>query len=105
MSSIWKRDIPLRRMRTPIHFASEAERASKWCAPAKEKGRRLASFFFGWGTGIRTPVMSESESDALPLGDAPISQQALLYHIILRLSIPFSHFFILFFSLFFSFPI
>ena len=28
--------------------------------------------FFGWGTGIRTPVMSESESDALPLGDAPI---------------------------------
>ena len=28
--------------------------------------------FFGWGTGIRTPEMSESESDALPLGDAPI---------------------------------
>ena len=27
--------------------------------------------FFGWGTGIRTPEMSESESDALPLGDAP----------------------------------
>ena len=27
---------------------------------------------FGWGTGIRTPEMSESESDALPLGDAPI---------------------------------
>ena len=26
---------------------------------------------FGWGTGIRTPEMSESESDALPLGDAP----------------------------------
>ena len=28
--------------------------------------------FSGWGTGIRTPEMSESESDALPLGDAPI---------------------------------
>ena len=28
--------------------------------------------FFGWGAGIRTPVMSESESDALPLGDTPI---------------------------------
>ena len=28
--------------------------------------------FFGWGTGIRTPVMTESESVALPLGDAPI---------------------------------
>ena len=27
---------------------------------------------FGWGTGIRTPEMSESESDALPLGDAPL---------------------------------
>ena len=27
---------------------------------------------FGWGTGIRTPEMSESESDALPLGDTPI---------------------------------
>ena len=32
--------------------------------------RRLS--FFGWGTGIRTPVMTESESVALPLGDAPI---------------------------------
>ena len=32
--------------------------------------------FFGWGTGIRTPEMSESESDALPLGDAP--QQTVL---------------------------
>ena len=28
--------------------------------------------FSGWGTGIRTPVMTESESVALPLGDAPI---------------------------------
>ena len=28
-------------------------------------------YFYGWGTGIRTPEMSESESDALPLGDAP----------------------------------
>ena len=26
----------------------------------------------GWGAGIRTPEMSESESDALPLGDTPI---------------------------------
>ena len=32
----------------------------------------VASFVFGWGTGIRTPVMTESESVALPLGDAPI---------------------------------
>ena len=30
------------------------------------------SFVFGWGAGIRTPEMSESESDALPLGDTPI---------------------------------
>ena len=29
-------------------------------------------YFYGWGTGIRTPEMSESESDALPLGDAPL---------------------------------
>ena len=28
--------------------------------------------FYGWGAGIRTPEMSESESDALPLGDTPI---------------------------------
>ncbi len=25
----------------------------------------------GWGTWIRTRAMSDSESDALPLGDAP----------------------------------
>ncbi len=31
-----------------------------------------SSFVFGWGAGIRTPEMSESESDALPLGDTPI---------------------------------
>ena len=28
--------------------------------------------FFGWGSRIRTYEMSESESDALPLGDTPI---------------------------------
>ena len=36
---------------------------------------RPASFMVkkgGWGAGIRTPEMSESESDALPLGDTPI---------------------------------
>ena len=38
----------------------------------KEKVARCATFSFGWGTGIRTPEMSESESDALPLGDTPI---------------------------------
>ena len=27
---------------------------------------------FGWGAGIRTPEMLESESSALPLGDTPI---------------------------------
>ena len=27
---------------------------------------------FGWGTGIRTPEVTESESVALPLGDAPM---------------------------------
>ena len=39
----------------------------------KTKERSKSSLlFFGWGTGIRTPVMTESESVALPLGDAPI---------------------------------
>ena len=41
----------------------------------------------GWGAGIRTPVMSESESDALPLGDTPIFSTLPLYHIFLGLSI------------------
>ena len=36
-------------------------------------------FLFGWGAGIRTPVMSESESDALPLGDAPITNDIIAY--------------------------
>ena len=37
---------------------------------------------FGWGTWIRTKEMSDSESDALPLGDTPISQQGeLLKHL------------------------
>ena len=36
----------------------------------KDQSFRLV-FIFGWGAGIRTPEMSESESDALPLGDAP----------------------------------
>ena len=34
--------------------------------------------FSGWGAGIRTPVMSESESDALPLGDTPIFSTLIL---------------------------
>ena len=38
----------------------------------KKRTKRLLRSFFGWGTGIRTPEMSESESDALPLGDAPL---------------------------------
>ena len=36
----------------------------------KDTDRR--PFCIGWGAGIRTPEMSESESDALPLGDTPI---------------------------------
>ena len=39
---------------------------------SKRKPPYQGWFSFGWGTGIRTPEMSESESDALPLGDAPI---------------------------------
>lgn len=27
---------------------------------------------FGWGAGIRTPEVLESESSALPLGDTPV---------------------------------
>ncbi len=29
--------------------------------------------FIGWGAGIRTPEMLESESSALPLGDTPLT--------------------------------
>ena len=54
----------------------------------KIKASLLACFLFsGWGAGIRTPVMSESESDALPLGDTPIFSTLPLYHIFLGLSI------------------
>ena len=42
----------------------------------KRPSRFRLGLFSGWGTGIRTPEMSESESDALPLGDAP--QQMVL---------------------------
>ena len=42
------------------------------CGLDKKIPRTKFSVFFGWGTGIRTPVMTESESVALPLGDAPI---------------------------------
>ena len=39
----------------------------------KTKERNKSSLlFYGWGAGIRTPVMTESESVALPLGDTPI---------------------------------
>ena len=31
----------------------------------------------GWGAGIRTPVLSESESDALPLGDTPLTDDII----------------------------
>ena len=50
-------------------------------------------FYFGWGAGIRTPVMSESESDALPLGDTPIFSTLTLYHTFLNLSRRFCRFF------------
>ena len=32
-------------------------------------------YLFGWGTWIRTRELSESEADALPLGDTPISRR------------------------------
>lgn len=32
----------------------------------------LHGYRAGWGAGIRTPVVLESESSALPLGDTPI---------------------------------
>ena len=38
----------------------------------KKRTKHPLRSFFGWGAGIRTPEMSESESDALPLGDTPI---------------------------------
>ena len=48
-----------------------------------EKIQLLRVGFFGWGTGIRTPEMSESESDALPLGDAPIfSTDAIIAEVV-----------------------
>ena len=59
-------DVPPARHSLPLPFES------LYCVPAKTKGHPKVSFCFGWGTGIRTPEMSESESDALPLGDAPI---------------------------------
>ena len=37
------------------------------------------SHFNGWGARIRTYEMSESESDALPLGDTPISPILALF--------------------------
>ena len=40
---------------------------SGFIRPASIKVRKV-----GWGTGIRTPEVTESESVALPLGDAPI---------------------------------
>ena len=61
--SAWDNRTPFARKRT--------KRASRGPQPTK-KARRMASFFVGWGAGIRTPEMSESESDALPLGDTPI---------------------------------
>ena len=57
----------------PRRISTARSGARSDCAPAKRKKRTLLRpFAFGWGTGIRTPEMSESESDALPLGDAPI---------------------------------
>ena len=38
----------------------------------RNRPHKVVCSFFGWGAGIRTPEMSESESDALPLGDTPI---------------------------------
>ncbi len=36
-----------------------------------KKNSRYNRLFFGWGAGIRTPEMLESESSALPLGYTP----------------------------------
>ena len=38
----------------------------------KKRTKRSLRPFFGWGTRIRTEEMTESESVALPLGDAPL---------------------------------
>ncbi len=38
----------------------------------------MALFYFGSGGRIRTHVLSESESDALPLGDTRIYNNAIL---------------------------
>ncbi len=46
---------------------------SEPCVSAKKREQHnVLLSLFGWGAGIRTPEMSESESDALPLGDTPI---------------------------------
>ena len=51
-------------------FISDIKRKSLTNPPTEKSRFKLVRL--GWGTGIRTPEMSESESDALPLGDAPI---------------------------------
>ena len=56
---------PRRAMRCALRRAGHPSQTNK-------KARRWRACLFGWGAGIRTPEMSESESDALPLGDTPI---------------------------------
>ena len=57
----------------PHSRATRTKRASaRLRADQRKKPSNWMAFFFGWGAGIRTPEMSESESDALPLGDTPI---------------------------------
>ena len=42
-----------------------------WLKPKRKSNTLVLLCLFGWGTGIRTPEVTESESVALPLGDAP----------------------------------
>ncbi len=39
----------------------------------KKRYTKVYRFESGWGAGIRTPEVTESESVALPLGDTPVS--------------------------------
>ena len=67
---------PLQKLRAakanPARVASCGENPLSPNQKKKKKDTVWRPFPFGWGTGIRTPVMTESESVALPLGDAPI---------------------------------
>ena len=92
-----------------------AKKISRWGRLVKSEERKVnrqknilgtsPRNFFGWGAGIRTPVMTESESVALPLGDTPIIgfvlTTCILYQKIFDLSIGFWKKFKFFVALFY----